>query len=171
MKTFLNFFLCLWVLGAMAQNPKKTPPCERVEAHQFDFWIGDWVVYKNNSDTIVGYNKISPVAGNCALLEDYTTKNKQYKGNSINKYNFAKKKWQQMWVDNSGLTLELEGSFADNKMILEGEQLNFATGKMLKNRITWFKHDDGTVRQLWEQSQDDGKTYQIAFDGLYKKKL
>ena len=168
MRIFYSLMLCLLTVYSYGQ--KRTSPCERPEAHQFDFWIGDWEVYKNGTDTLVAYNRISPIAGGCGILEDYATVSKNYVGNSINKYSFAKKKWKQMWVDNSGLTLELEGNYADNKMILEGEQLNFANGKMLKNRITWFKNADGTVRQLWEQSHDDGKTYTVAFDGLYKKK-
>ena len=38
------------------------------------------------------------------------------------------------------------------------------------NRITWTPNKDGTVRQLWEASTDQGKTWQVAFDGLYRRK-
>jgi hypothetical protein len=38
----------------------------------------------------------------------------------------------------------------------------------MQNRITWTPHPDGSVRQLWEQSTDEGKTWQVAFDGLYR---
>jgi len=36
-------------------------------------------------------------------------------------------------------------------------------------RMTFFPQD-GTVRQLWEQSVDGGKTWSVAFDGLYTRK-
>jgi hypothetical protein len=37
-------------------------------------------------------------------------------------------------------------------------------------RLTFFNNPDGTVRQLWESSNDEGKTWQVAFDGLYRKR-
>jgi hypothetical protein len=30
--------------------------------------------------------------------------------------------------------------------------------------------DDGTVRQVWEKSKDDGQTWNAVFDGVYTKK-
>ena len=37
------------------------------------------------------------------------------------------------------------------------------------NRITWSPKPSGTVRQLWQTSHDNGKTWQTTFDGLYTK--
>ena len=39
----------------------------------------------------------------------------------------------------------------------------------LRNRITWTPNSDGTVRQLWEVSKDQGESWQTEFDGLYKR--
>ena len=36
-------------------------------------------------------------------------------------------------------------------------------------RITW-STADGSVRQLWESSDDGGATYRAAFDGKYVKR-
>ena len=38
------------------------------------------------------------------------------------------------------------------------------------NRITWFDNHDGSVRQLWEISRNAAKTWEVVFDGIYKKK-
>ncbi len=38
------------------------------------------------------------------------------------------------------------------------------------NRITWTPNKDKSVRQLWEITKDDGTTWTVAFDGLYKLK-
>ena len=43
-------------------------------------------------------------------------------------------------------------------------------GKPLRQRITWSKLDGGRVRQLWESSTDDGRTWSVAFDGTYVPK-
>ena len=74
-------------------------------------------------------------------------------------------------MDNTGTLLELEGGMQGGSMVMSGEQLQ-ANGKKLLNRITWTPIQAGgagKVRQLWETSQDAGKTWQVSFDGLYAK--
>ena len=164
MKHIFTFLLFASSLNIDAQNA-----CDDPKVHEFDFWIGSWTVYKKGTDTIVGYNEIKPVADGCSLLESYRTSRSNYKGNSLNKYNPITGKWQQFWVDNRGMTLSIEGSFKDDKMIMENEEKN-RDGTSTNNRITWFKNADGTVRQFWEQSNDKRKTWKVAFDGLYIKK-
>lgn len=150
-------------------NAQQQNPCSSNEAHQFDFWLGEWNVYKYGTDTLVGHNLIKPLASGCALLENWNSIDNRSIGNSVNKYNFGTKKWQQMWVDNVGTTLMIEGDYKDSKMMLENEQPNRTGDGTIKNRITWFNNNDGTVRQLWQYSKDKGKTWLVAFDGLYKK--
>ncbi len=163
MKHLLNILVLAMPLSTMAQNT-----CSGPKVHEFDFWIGNWTVYKNGTDTIVGYNEIKPVADGCSLLESYRSARSNYKGNSLNKYNSTIGKWQQFWVDNSGMTLFIEGNYTNDKLIMENEDKN-ADGTITSNRITWFKNQDGSVRQFWEQSTDKGKTWLVAFDGLYRK--
>lgn len=54
-------------------------------------------------------------------------------------------------------------------MVLEGESVS-RSGEPLRNRFTWTENADGTVRQHWEVSKDQGESWQTAFDGLYRKK-
>ncbi len=77
-------------------------------------------------------------------------------------------KWRQFWIDNSGAPLELAGSYQDGKMILVGTTP--AKQGPVHQKITFFKNPDGTVRQLWESSPNDGMTWSVVFDGLYRKK-
>jgi len=143
-------------------------PCDSKEAHQFDFWIGDWDVYATGTETIIGHNTITPIANGCAVLENWTGGGGSI-GSSINKFNFATKVWEQMWVDNSGSSLHIKGVYADAKMVLENEQPARKGNGTVKNKITYCNNADGTVRQHWEFSTDQGKTWQSSFDGLYKK--
>jgi hypothetical protein len=53
-------------------------------------------------------------------------------------------------------------------MVLEGDSVG-RDGAAVGNRITWYDNDDGTVRQHWQVSKDGGKTWNTAFDGLYRK--
>jgi hypothetical protein len=54
-------------------------------------------------------------------------------------------------------------------MVLTGETVR-PGGVQQMERITWTPNADGTVRQHWEQSADGGKTWETAFDGLYRRK-
>jgi len=161
---YLFYLLVTITFGnAMAQNR-----CNDPKAHEFDFWIGNWTVYKNGTDTIVGYNEIKTVAGGCSLLESYKSARGNYTGNSLNKYNFRTGKWEQFWVDSGGLTLFIQGNFGNEMLTMENE-IKTSDGKTNRNKITWFKNTDGTVRQLWEQSTDNGQSWTVAFDGIYRK--
>jgi hypothetical protein len=161
-------FTFVFILGCLGVTVFGQSPCASPKAHEFDFWIGNWTVYQSGTSTIVGYNNITAVADGCGLNESWRSANGSSIGTSLNKYSFRKGKWQQFWIDNSGLTLELEGGFENEKMIMTGITTN-QNGVPMQNKITWFKNSDGTVRQLWEQSQDEGKTWVVAFDGTYKK--
>ena len=77
-------------------------------------------------------------------------------------------KWRQLWVDKDGSSLDLRGGLKDGSMVLEGETP--APKGAQKERITWTPRADGSVRQVWEQSADGGKTWTVAFDGIYTKK-
>lgn len=136
---------------------------------EFNFWIGEWDVYKNGTDTIVGSSQIESILGGIAIQETYHSTRGAYKGTSLNKYNPALDKWEQFWVDNGGLTLHIQGGLEAGKMVLKGEMPD-AKGTNIWNKITWIALPDGRVRQVWKQSKDDGKTWTQVFDGDYRKK-
>ena len=69
-------------------------------------------------------------------------------------------------MDNGGTRLHLSGGYADGKMVMSGKRT--AQGAAVVDRISWTDNPDGTVRQLWELSKDDGATWQTLFDGLYR---
>lgn len=152
--------------NSTAQPQKATRPCSSSEHRQFDFWIGDWDVTVSGKQA--GTNSIQPILGNCVLLENWTG-NGGVAGMSFNIYDSAKGKWQQTWVDSGGNVLELYGGFNDGAMRLAGETIG-KDGKKTLQRITWHPIDKDRVRQHWEQSQDGGKTWSTAFDGLYTRK-
>ncbi len=137
------------------------------KSDQFNFWIGEWNVTDTGNGKQAGTNSIQPILDGCVLMESWTGASGS-KGVSLNFYNTQTEKWQQFWVWRNGTTLELSGEYEDGKMVLSGTSMNRA-GKKVKNRITWYDNADGTVRQHWEASID-GKPWNTAFDGLYKKK-
>lgn len=148
-----------------AQTPPSPPPLPP-EARQFDFWVGEWEV-TNPAGKVAGVNRIEIIAGGAGLLEQWSGAS-GYTGRSLNAWNPAKKEWQQYWVGSDGGVLELNGGLVDGRMVLSADRE--VEGKRRIDRITWTPNADGTVRQLWGQSSDDGKTWTTAFDGLYRRK-
>jgi len=136
--------------------------CAGPEHRQFDFWVGDWRVTTPDGKH-AGDNRIEKVLDGCALHESWQGASGG-RGFSYNAYDRTRGVWHQTWVDKQGNVLLLEGGLKDGAMVLSGAQ-----GGAL-NRITWTPNKDGSVRQLWEASTDQGKTWQTAFDGLYRKK-
>jgi hypothetical protein len=149
--------------SAHAQEPTSNPaPCTAPEHRQFDFWLGEWDV-RDGTGKVVGRNSITSVHKGCVVFESWNGQGGMT-GASFNLYNAERKKWRQTWVDSSGGSLELEGDFSDGRMMLAGERGNATT------RISWQQLPDGRVRQLWEVSSDQGKTWKTAFDGYYEKR-
>ncbi len=144
---------------AQAQTPP-AKPCASAEHRQFDFWIGVWDVFGPKGKQ-VGQSRIELHGGGCYLLENWTSLNGP-EGKSLNMYDASDKRWHQSWYDNSGSRLDLSGSLVDGKMVM--------TSRDGSQRITWTPNGDGSVRQSWESSADQGKTWTSSFDGRYVKR-
>jgi tetratricopeptide (TPR) repeat protein len=155
---------------SMVQRLEDTTfPCRRgVEAHQFDFWIGDWVVTPWGTPASVpaiGHNTITAQLEHCLLLEEWTAANGS-KGKSFNFWDTNRKAWRQVWTAGDGQSLDYEGYFSDNAMRFSGWTLN-ASGARVLQKLTFFRIAADTVRQLFEASSDGGATWQNTFDGRY----
>ena len=158
-------FVTMALLGGVA--PASDRCADAVKSHQFDFWIGEWEVTANG--VVAGYNRIEPIMDGCALQENWQSVDGT-SGVSLNYYDPRDDQWHQYWLWQNGTTLPLlSGRFTDGKMLLSGKGKN-GKGEMVHSRITWTDNPDGTVRQLWEISKDSEKTWQVVFDGLYRKK-
>jgi hypothetical protein len=171
MRLLLTLLLCvsLPVLAQNSEDETAAPPplCSAGKFRQFDFWIGDWNVTSDGQPA--GTNSIHSIHNGCALMENWQGAGVGgISGSSFNIYDQANDRWHQTWVDSSGTLLQLDGGWDKDHMVLQGKR-PAADGKgVTTHRITWTPNDDGTVRQLWEASQD-GQTWTVLFDGLYLK--
>lgn len=157
-----------------AQTPPpaapKAPPCADAARRQFDFWVGSWDVTGPKGQKLLGRSRVESRLGDCVVHEHWFGNGGSI-GESFNTYNADSGHWEQYWVDNSGSRLFLSGGLVDASMVLEGrhDAPDAVSGLVGRERITWTPNPDGSVRQLWESSKDDGKTWAVAFDGLYRK--
>jgi hypothetical protein len=172
MKFLLSLALLIPMVAA-AQEMDSNPPaptnlCSSHEYKQFDFWIGDWSVTSDGQPA--GTNSIHPIHNGCALQENWQGAGEGgISGTSFNIYDQATSRWHQTWVDDSGTLLLLDGGLNDGVMVLSGQRPARDGNGMTQHRISWTPNPDGSVRQLWEASKDDGGSWTVLFDGLYIK--
>ncbi len=171
----LAFTLALAVArpdGVSAQQPASQParpaPCSTPAHRHFDFWIGEWNV-QTPQGRAAGTSRITAILGGCAIHEEWAGTGGS-NGESFNILDPRTGKWHQTWVDNSGLLAQFDGGLdSQGAMILEGAGLG-PKGEPARSRMTFTPRPDGTVRQLWEFSTDNGTTWQTSFDGIYRRK-
>jgi hypothetical protein len=144
-------------------------PCRYAEkSRQFDFWVGEWDV-TNPLGQPAGKSKIEAMLSDCVIFENWTSAPPAlYAGKSINLFNANTQRWMQTWFDDKGGVIEfLNGEYKDNKM-------TFATRPDPKNnnqitRLTFHNMGADLVRQQFETSADDGKTWKTTIDLTYHR--
>lgn len=142
-------------------------PCKtRLESRQFDFWIGEWDV-KTPQGQLAGRSSIQAMVADCVVFENWASVNGT-NGKSMSVYSATDKKWHQMWIDEKGTLTNYVGELANGKMVLLADTV--VENKKVLSKMTFSKLPSGEIRQLGENSTDDGKSWIISFDLIYFKK-
>ena len=149
-----------------APPPPPAQYCQADEHRQFDFWIGEWTVTSNGQPA--GTNRVEAVLNGCAIQENWQGAG-GISGSSFNLFDRVTGQWHQTWVDSSGTLLQIDGGLTDGSMVMQGKRPVPQSGGTALHRISWTPNEDGTVRQLWEASQDDGASWTVLFDGIYSR--
>jgi hypothetical protein len=141
-------------------------PCAAPEFRQFDFWAGSWDV-KDREGKTAGHNDITIEERGCVLVERWRSASGGT-GLSINYYDPRTAQWTQQWVG-LGILLTMTGGMRDGSMVMQGPLQYIVDRRMTVLRGTWSALPDGRVRQRFEESNDDGKTWTEWFDGYYTR--
>lgn len=152
-----------------AMLPEPVAACASAEHRHFDYWIGEWDV-TDPAGKVLGHNKITRADTGCWIHENWRGAS-GYTGNSLNAWDAQHKVWRQFWVGADGGILRLEGGLEDKVMVMNGEVPKEGGGGVQLQRISWTPAADGSVTQKWDTSDDDGKTWQEAFLGIYRKAM
>ena len=151
------------------KTDRKLRPCMYdAEARQFDFWVGEWDAF-NPQGRKVGTSVIQNISSGCGILENWTNALGGAGGKSINFYDATAGKWFQYWIGSSGGPVRYSGNYKDGAMRYAGETVGKDNKKTLL-RLTFFNLDPNTVRQLAENSPDDGKTWTTTYDLKYVRR-
>lgn len=158
--------LCILLFGLTTFALAADPDCTAPEYRQLDFWMGEWDVSYNDGKA-AGKSVIQKVLKGCVILENWSGVD-GFDGKSFNLYDRNKKKWIQKWVDSRGQLLEFEGTFREKTLEYTGRYTT-SDGKNVMASMSFSPGSGDTVRQIWKQSPDNGKTWNVEFDGIYKR--
>jgi hypothetical protein len=143
-------------------------PCAADERHAaFDFWIGEWVVTQNGQ--FAGTSSVQPILGHCTIFEQWESVNGGF-GKSFNYYDPGLDHWRQIWIDDSGSIIEFTGEARDGGIFFTAETVKPGDGSVTHHKFEFTVIGEDGVRQYWETSTDDGKTWQSIWDGRYERK-
>jgi hypothetical protein len=155
--------------GAAQSKAAPVRHCASAEYRQFDFWLGRWDVYPSGRSELVAHSLIESVYNGCGVRENWMPLKTENSGGSLNIYVSSESLWRQTWIDSSGARVDFKGKWNGKAMVLEGYWQDFvAPGKGALVRMTYSEGSDGSVRQLGEASEDDGKSWQPNFDFTYR---
>jgi hypothetical protein len=137
-------------------------------ARAFDFWVGEWDVkwYAQDSSVVKGSNRIEKILDGKVLQEHFEDPNVGFKGTSISVYNPQKQSWYQSWADNQG------GYFHFKGIIDGGQRIFTMTEPGRGGAIYRMVFSDITPQSLtwtWEATQDEGKTWNTAWQIFYSR--
>ncbi|MHA7818500.1 MAG: hypothetical protein ACX930_02510 [Erythrobacter sp.] len=151
--------------------PAPPPPACETEAHAaFDFWVGEWEVYPNGSDTKAADSRIERVSAGCVIRETWLPL-RGGGGTSMSFINHRSARWEQVWVGSDGKRVDFSGGVVGDTMVLTGYWDGVgANGGDVLMRMTYSLQDDGSVRQHGEGSTDHGVSWQTSFDLIYRPK-
>jgi len=161
----LFLFLVLPFAHLRAQDSDPCPCCTP-EHHQFDFWLGKWMVYDSLGNK-VGENVLISMQDSCLIQENWRG-TRGGTGTSYNYFDRTNNTWNQLWIDNEGSALKLKGNMNGNVMVLVSEPVE-ADSSIYRNRITWEPLEDGSVVQTWDAINESGSLLKRLFKGIYIK--
>jgi hypothetical protein len=163
----LAFAFAAMVQDAPSAASPAPPGCDTEEHAAFDFWVGEWDVFRPDTGAQVARSRIERVSAGCAIRETWMPLQGGY-GSSLSTYDPATGTWHQLWVGPTPGRVFFEGGIVDGAMVLTGYWGSDPAGDKLLIRMTYTLADDGSVRQYGQQSADHGRSWSDSFDLTYR---
>jgi len=159
------------IAGAPGTGAASAPPaaCGAARFGAFDFWVGNWDVYRAGTETLVAHSRIERLYGGCAIRENWMPL-KGSGGGSLSSLDPATGHWHQTWIGSQPGRVEFVGGPVGKSMVLTGYWAGSGPkGEDALTRMTYAPLADGGVRQHGEASTDEGLTWVTTFDLVYRE--
>jgi tetratricopeptide (TPR) repeat protein len=147
-------------------------PCLFDKRYQkFNHFIGIWDVYSgNNFETKVAVDTVTQTPGGCSVNESFKWLSSDYAGKSMIFFDPGAQKYRMCWVGTNGDIRNFE-EIKSQENHIELLAVTVSNENELIHRKMTIDYDPvkETIHQLIENSSDLGKTWQPAFNALFRK--
>lgn len=174
-KTMLKLsiaFIAITLLSSAIVAQTSQKPCSGEQSKEFDFWLGTWDLEWRSAEGLVqkGTNEITRILGGCVIRESFDGgEDLVLRGESYSMFDRSSGSWKQTWVDNQGSYLDFTGGWSDGKMILS-RRFETREGKTVMQRMVFFNIAVDSLDWNWENSTDDGKSWNVIWHIKYTKR-
>ncbi|MDX1939080.1 MAG: tetratricopeptide repeat protein [Saprospiraceae bacterium] len=160
------------------QMKKNATPCMYDSNFQvLDFWVGVWDVYvKGNYPDYkvkVAVDSVVRSPGGCSLIEFFDmTPQSKYFGRSFSFYDDVKKVYRHQWTGSQGdiINYEVVESKNNRYVMMATTTIPGESGSTRLRRMTMdYDPSERTLHQYIENSYNDGKTWEVEWDALFRK--
>jgi len=162
--------LLLIIACANAAHATEAAPTGACAASPLAFWLGRWDVYVG--EQLDGHNFIESTLDGCAIVEHWDDVT-GYKGLSLFYLEPHAQIWKQVWLTDHA---RVPGGTKEKILIHSGPDfVRFqgmvwpAPDRIVLDRTTLRKLDDGRVSQVIERSSDGGNTWTVGYDAVYRR--
>jgi hypothetical protein len=158
--------IILTVASLLGATQPLTASCSTSKHHQLDFLAGNWVV-RDRSGRVLGIESVSKEHGGCSLIELWREAGNGREGLGVIGYRPETGAWHHDLMIHVGFVLSLDGEMDGASMTMTGKEYP-GRGVTRIHRIRWTPTRDG-VEQLWQTSIDDGRSWQVHFEGVFQR--
>jgi len=135
--------------------------------HRFDFLVGNWVV-RDRSGRVLGTESVSKEQDGCSLIELWREAGSGKEGLGVIVYRPDNDTWHQDLMIHIGFVLSIDGGMDGPSMVMTGKEYP-GPGVIRLHRLRWTPTSDGSVEQLWQTSIDEGRSWQVHFEGVFQR--
>lgn len=161
--------LCVALAQAQteAQTPNQGPSpqpdpapgelCRAPEYRQLDYSIGRFRVVAETGER-AGELRVEPILAGC-VLRGHWRGAIAGSGEATTWYDRHSGQWHRVLVNDDGQSLRLSGRVEGTQLVLTGRNA-FFDGRIGLHRMTWQPQPDGSIRQHWALSMDEGRSWE-----------
>jgi len=183
MNVSLNWLGVIAVVAGVAHSPShrhatggsragSLPPCATDSNYQrLAFWVGDWEVV-DSTGADYATQRVRPVVDGCAFTAEWTGRVGN-KGLNVSSFDERTGEWRQVYVSNqvpapSGVAIRRSDPTYRGPGIRFIPLLDPPAGELALSRVTIMPLADHRALQLFEDSNDGGKTWHVIFKAEHR---
>jgi hypothetical protein len=163
--------LALSIVATAAQAQPAADTCKTdAKFREQDFTVGTWDVYSGENKT--AEVTMALILNDCVIQETWKVTNGRPTGNGTGLFNYSPllKDWGYYWATDNGATTSFRGTLIKPGEMRYVTERPMPDGKVRLRHWTLFAMPDGTIRELSQGTEDQGKTWTTEYDLKWVRK-